>query len=678
LFQSGGGKTLAPGALEDGVSYDEGYMLSPVHELFHGVQYGYVASLPRSLLWIREGTAEAVRHAWAKKTYGGSELAARDYDYPLHQPRVGAGCTKNTEAYDTGHFWYHLGADIGAVDRIAYLRSVLDELSADAGNRGLKAVAKALNPHGGLYDLYPQFIARHADDPEEHFHHPKSVPLSLPSKITDDEAVYAPLKPLTTRAYVVRASVPEGKTGQLRITFENDHPDLHLIVEGERHDLTRSEGDERNVYRTTLSEPDTLLVRVANVAKDPAASQKRPYTLELSLDEVNPCAPQGMIAAMNRDRFVSGLPHPDAVDSEQHMRPGRESTLEISGLVSGGGSACTHHLGALDLAGAMLTGQTGQGAAQDTLKQRGEAIKKQVEQMDLEALRSMSEEALQNMPPQKRQALMSKLKSMTEQAQGLLRPSSKKQEAVVINVYSPHYMTWLAGVAPPPRLTEHGGLAGWGANAAANLVLQLKSATPRDLEEGKTYNAVAHAPSPEASGQKPSVLPTREGFYTRWQGEYRPVPYPPPSTPEEAHRQTREKEACRRAKQKMQQVLQQALQEMSGQGSIIPVSALQRKDCSAKGLAFQGTAEVVAGRLSGTVTMEEITGATVKGRFEVNGTLHTKKYTFTYDEKTDRLSGDRVEEKKRDGPVTLEGTFSAPNHTEGLKRTAGYRSVVIE
>jgi hypothetical protein len=117
---------------------------------------------------------------------------------------------------------------------------------------------------------------------------------------------------------------------------------------------------------------------------------------------------------------------------------------------------------------------------------------------------------------------------------------------------------------------------------------------------------------------------------------------------------------------------------MSGQGSIIPVSALQRKDCSAKGLAFQGTAEVVAGRLSGTVTMEEITGATVKGRFEVNGTLHTKKYTFTYDEKTDRLSGDRVEEKKRDGPVTLEGTFSAPNHTEGLKRTAGYRSVVIE
>jgi hypothetical protein len=105
---------LDPKQLTDGqVTINDGYLLTSVHEVFHGVQYAYQDNWPPEVKWFVESTAEAVRYAWGAKTYGNIDRhQRRTYDLPLHEPFAGAGCSANFDFYRTGHFWYDVGEDI--------------------------------------------------------------------------------------------------------------------------------------------------------------------------------------------------------------------------------------------------------------------------------------------------------------------------------------------------------------------------------------------------------------------------------------------------------------------------------------------------------------------------------------------------------------------------------------
>ena len=388
----------------------------------------------------------------------------------------------------------------------------------------------------------------------------------------------------------------------------------------------------------------------------------------MTLEPVEQCSRDAMTAALNEDNVIGGsyALNPDVLIADSLLLPS-EGTLAIGGLVSDEGIACTHHLAALDFLGAAMTGTMEMDeASREALEARAERLSEQAAAMDLE---NMTEEDAANMTPAQRRRMM----AMVNDAMQVTRPVSEDQEDVVLNLYSPHLTTWQFGMLSIPWATKHTGLGGWAANAAANLVIQLPGTNPSDLQEGETYAAVASAPTSDPDGTQ-EALSTMIGFYTRWTGTFQDVPYPLPSTPSEAQRQAESRAACEQVK------LQYAhlLATTGAVDVLLNPHPWQSLDCHNKGLAFQGTTEVVSGELSGTVTIEAITGAEVTGRFNLNGigTLETETTTFTYEEGL--LTGSDGETTQRNGPVTMRGTFSAPYRIAGIPRMIGYRTVIIE
>lgn len=657
-----------------------------VHEMFHAIQHGYEGmTTSDGLDWFTEGSATHV-HLTAARKWGSMlepGVEHRYYDRTLHR-KPDEDCGEEPSwKYGSWYFWDFLGDYTGTTDGVAYLDAVLSEdLSA---HNGLEGVHRALTQwhEDGLYDAYPEFVRQRLDGPR--FFSADGVS-RLELRFTGERLERSNdgrLPPMATRLKKIEIRVPPGETAGVRIDFEEDHEDLHLVVDGQRLDRRVDAGGKRNVYRTALSgrdEPYRLAVRVANVAPDPVKTERRDYTLTITLDPVDSCTARTMMAALDQEHFpAADRFHPDRIDPDRLRRPGQAS-MRFNGLVSDGGDACSHHIAALDMTGAWMTGRADRDQIERDMRARGEAMKRRIEESGLDRLAGQGGVDPAEMSPEQRRELMELAGAM--QGMGdIMRPPDDTPADVVLNLYSPQAFTWQSGILPPPRLTRHRGLVGWGENSAAALVIQLPGTTAEDLEEGGVYPARAFA-SPPGDGHDPSdPVPTIAGFHTSWEGTFHDIPYPPPRTTAETRRQAQEKQACERRRRELPRLMERiGVSGATGQAMPILAQVADQVDCSVKGTAFRGETRLLTGDLEGTVTVHELTGAEVVGEFELSGRaqLHVTDWELIRDERRGVIDGDRKTTRRQSGPVSVEGSFSVPNRHGGQIRPIGYRTVVID
>ncbi|KTG16906.1 MULTISPECIES: hypothetical protein [unclassified Guyparkeria] len=641
-------------AREANLAGDMSTTASMVHELFHAVQRTYQSDWVYDSVghdWIFEGMAEAVAFSWLKRNEDQSvSTRVRSYEYPLHRPEAP---DETLDDYRTFHFWFTLGEVLGSRDEVQYLDHLLEQdLQLSQGLEGIDAGLRRWHADG-LYALYPTVMARYVmqdvffDDVTEH-----TLTFPRDERVIGGQSV----RPVATRAHRIEIDMPEGKTAGLEIRFaDDDRPDLHLLVDKERRDIEIA-GTPRNVHRDALHGPTTLFVRVANVAPEAADSVEQEYDLEVRLRPLDPCGMEAMeSAAADTVGRVDNLPDPSgAVDDaqlsgvgkafvervqRQIRRPGGsvlpgEGRLLIKGLVSDGGVGCSGHLAATTVTGRSVDDREARRQFDDNL----DDVQGKIDQLE-----GLMEKSADDMDQSDLRAAAA-LSAQVMEGMNKTEPDSAPQD-VVLPVYSPNVSMWQAGQI---RMSRHGGVGGWQSNAAANFVLHLPGTRPEDLREGQSYEAVAIAPESGGTGstENPAVSPN--GFYARWQGTFEKIPVP--------------------------------------KGMAIRTM----------GYAFEGTRETLYGHLTGEVTIEELTGASIEATFRLSGdgTLVSTRYLYDCDEPEnlrvarspvcdpdEMLSGSlRASngESRTTGPMVIEGRLRTPNRSAGGGVRPGYQNVVID
>jgi hypothetical protein len=218
-----------------------------VHELFHAIQYTYPgfrsAAFDRvPFKWITEGTANLVMRVYADKFEQelGARLPARHFDTPLHDPR------ESSENYGTWIFWRFVGEEIGSVDGVQYLASIL---SADLHeDNGLAGVDSALSEYGGLYELLPQFFTE-LPPGLDGFGSPEVFRVQLEANETEitRPSIYYNVREVAGRQIDVFVEGSTDDPVDVEIRLLETDADLHLLVDRERYD--QSPGARRNVFR---------------------------------------------------------------------------------------------------------------------------------------------------------------------------------------------------------------------------------------------------------------------------------------------------------------------------------------------------------------------------------------------------------------------------------------------
>ncbi|PWE16409.1 hypothetical protein DDZ18_13390 [Marinicauda salina] len=670
------GRFSRPG--EDAQPGEVRFAYSPTHELFHAVQFAYDGMDDADALdWFTEGSARHVQLVAAEKWGVITETSPerRIYDRSLHIPYAPpGGAPHHNWEYGSWLFWDFLGEALGARDRVAYLDRVLrQDLSANNGLDGVDAALRQWN-EDGLYDLYPAFVAERLTE-ADFFQTVQDVELAYPED--EETREIQAVEPLAAAAYRVSVAIPDGELAGLRIGFaDDDRPDLHLVVDAQRFDKADPASGRRNVFREPVTggaEAREFLVRVANVAEDVPASELREFDIEFALRPLDPCGEAAMAGVVNEERVLWGPPEagrtfddpnmPDDVarfaqEVSERRLPGA-GRLSIQSLVNDAGVGCSGHVSATSLMGRSLAGD----ASQDEVDDRLDETMAQAEQ-----LLEMTEGG--ELSPGQLQAAAAQAQRMQDAFSG---EAAGEQKSVVLPVHTPNAYVWHVGsLAGDPRHVRHGGVGGWRTNAAAHFVIHLPDASPDSIREGETYEAVAIAPDGGGSDMIDGKVPTPAGFYTRWEGEFAPVPYPPADTPEEAREQERERAAC--------EAMRQQAMGVSGMLNNRPTGELaERRDCRYRDTAFEGRTVELYGSLAGTVTIEEITGAEIRGRFSLSGegTRRETEYAFNYDD-AGRVTGNDVDEDSRTGPVSIEGELRAPNVVRGGQLRFGYDAVVVD
>jgi hypothetical protein len=571
------------------------------------VQYGYTSTWPAALDWLTESTAEAVRYAWGAREYGTIQVHQRmSYDLPLHEPFTGAGCTARSEYYRSGHFWYHLGADLGSRDRITYLHDLFDKLRAnpDVARHGLGAIDAALAPFsGGLYNLYPQFIARHAPD-TSFYRYETIVPLTPAAPVVVDHGPkFTKLRGMAARAWLVQAMVPPNTKAGLTVQLDQDHPDLHLVVDTMRYDVPPPTG-ERNVFRTALdgrAAPYEFVVRVANVAPDPSRSDDRPFAIEFRLADVDECDATQLWAATHpvvQQFLMPPLQYRQRYESALGTSP-VAGTLHIQGLVADGGTSCTHPL---TIASNPARPDTAMGRR---LQQR-----------------------LSQMSPQEMMALAQR---MTAQSQGGQPPTMEQMakiladdpsidslmtKSTMLHVWSPSAVYWQRSAQPtstamanfnaytqdgPAVPWSHSGVGGWQPNAGGHAVIIIPDVAPDALREDSTYRAVGTMQYSRGDGvlkkSRRNVSPNSDAS---WQG------------------------------------LEGWIEQVQSDPSMEPYS------------------------MRGAVTVERITGAVIEGTFQLTGMGNYARGECPPNPMNLGSISRKCKADNRNGAVSVSGTFAAP------------------
>lgn len=627
-------------------------LATPVHELFHAITGSYGAPMPDALDWVTEGTAEAVMYRWLEHENRPFSFRARRYDLPLNESEDGG--------YDLSHFWYHLGKEIGSADPIGYLHGFL-EAEYPSGD-GIAWLDGRLADQDGLAKVFPRLLGTHARDA---YYYERVEPVTLAVGIEEDER-RTTVPRLASRAFEVEVRAPSGDAAGVEFRFAEDHPDLHLVVEGDVYD-EETDLAPRNVFRAAISggEPQTFFVQVVNVAEEAASTADREVTVEFVLKDLDPCSGEYMAGAINSQLFATGAMRPEVFDEDGVYAPGA-SELTFSGLVNTGGTACTFNIGEVSIIGAALSGEISQAETEAAMRARAAEMEAQMATLDVEELERKAAAGTLT------EADMRRMMGIASQAEDVLATPGD-EATTVLHVFSPHLVAWQVGMLSHPWVTGHGGLSGWRPNSAGHVFVAIPGVGARQLRAGQTYPAVALAMEPESETPPTMGAPSPIGFYTDWNGTFQQIPYPRPRSAEEARRQAEDKAGCRQALAEFNQIIR----EMEASGALLgrPPTAT---DCNYRGLAFQGESRILFGDLEGTVTVEAVTGGVVTGRFELSGgggmAVETSRFTYT----DGVLDGDEQETEIRPGPVSIRGTFAAPSKVGGAPHGMGMRTVTLE
>lgn len=621
-----------------------------VHELFHGVQASYGFNAKDTPGWILEGSAEALMHAWMAHIGEPYQLRDVTYDVPLYE--IGG-----TGGYEAEHFWFHLGLDLNSRGQISYLADFMRSPVSD--QRGIRWLDANLAPQRGLYTYLPHFVARQVADTTLFSSH-DVVKLSTGRP---DVRLVKTIPDLATHAVRVDIRIPSGERAGLEIRLKDDHPDLHLVID----DLvlnTATGNRPRNTYRDSYTKQSrdstyTYLLRLVNVNPDPDGSTPQNYELLFALRDLDSCSPARMALAVNHDAPLTGMLDPKEYDPDESMRPA-ESSLAFSGLISDKGDACTQGVGVATLMSGVVSDPDGTGAI---MRQRAEAILGPQGTRDAARLRELA--ASGKLTAQDVAKLTATFQGFNDAPEG--------KGNVVLHTFSPHLATWQLGILGTPFGVEHTGAGGWRVNAAANLFITLPNTLPADLKSGKEYPAIAYAPSEgESGGARPGV-PSLTAFYTSWQGEWRNIARPPPRSAEEAAEQANSRAMCVQIKAELEAMMR----ELGDAAGAIPKEAIPQ-DCDSEGRAFGGELRALTGTLTGTVSIEAVTGGVVTGTFTLTGTGRLKKTRSTFIYSGALVTGVTKMTDETEGPLQISGTFTAAADQDGNPLGAWGKTVRLD
>jgi hypothetical protein len=254
---------------------------APVHELFHAIQRADGYWLPTGVAgeWLRESTATAVQLAYARSVASdsGVKFPRRRHDTPLHEPG------SKEAGYRTAAFWLFVGEELQSASTIAYLDEMLREehLAEGSGVRGVDAFLKR---YGGLFQLFPRYLARVPF--ERSFGSVAEWRAALPRGETRVTRHFkGAVRKIAGTAGRLRVSHSSDKAVEVEARFQGNDDDLHLIVDGDVQ--VPASGGARNVHRKRLdSRSETFDIVVAQVSEQADKSEDREFTLEVEVEEV--------------------------------------------------------------------------------------------------------------------------------------------------------------------------------------------------------------------------------------------------------------------------------------------------------------------------------------------------------------------------------------------------------
>ena len=271
----------------------DGNMYAPSHELFHAIQFAYpgVFAFREPGHWVLEGSAVA-----AELTLSGSAAHRTGLpwlDTPLDRFR--SSSPERYWPYVSYPFWLHLADTYGGglPDGFGVLHDFLLGIESQTNNTSSIAVVdSALRriDSEGLYNIYPDFIARYGADPQR-YENVVKAPIYPTGRAALTAQFPGRVDPVSAQGFLVEVAgivKQEGtRASEIEIRIESDDPDaLHLIVGDTRYDAS---GSDRNVYIASIGGEamndlltrENLFMRVVNVARDPA--DYRPLEFELKV-----------------------------------------------------------------------------------------------------------------------------------------------------------------------------------------------------------------------------------------------------------------------------------------------------------------------------------------------------------------------------------------------------------
>ncbi|NBC87396.1 MAG: hypothetical protein GVY25_14510 [Bacteroidetes bacterium] len=313
------------------------YSASPVHEIFHAVQWSYPAfrrahnnadALPScgkgssawDTSWFFEGAPTALGMRWIERTsgqprapYGTPNQAAsvRYYDQPLHKPHVPESLLESSRpdgaewnagrhwscGYGTWYFWYAAGEMLAEEpgQESEYLKYILNRHASweddgvEATDQGFRVAAEAFGSSyrfdEGLYEIYPAFIAEYVDH-DRFYESPVSIDLEGRSEVQWHDGT---IDPLSTEAFKVeidvRDDLPADASKRFRVSL-NPQPNrnqLHLIEGRSLHNRRPTDDAVPYQFEVPVRGDTTFSVRLANVAEDAATTKAIPYSVRFEL-----------------------------------------------------------------------------------------------------------------------------------------------------------------------------------------------------------------------------------------------------------------------------------------------------------------------------------------------------------------------------------------------------------